>query len=314
MRSKAMQMSLAGAAAVALWCAGPLQAGEGFENLTLSLSTSARSILPLEPLPITITLANETNAVIMSHGVIAPVDGAMNVQVAGKGEAFVDFITDDWVHGFVEASSKPLRPGFVEKRSGYLYYASSTRPSTKKGRYLMPESGTYRVRLVMTDVDTKRKLESNVLTLRAETPVGADAAAYKYLKKVPDAAFLRRHGERLQSESSRALVARQEEFLQRFAKSRYAPWLQYTLGRTYLRGVGKGVGAGMALLEKAAAYPHFFLAKEALAVLTKTALKRDDLEKAKHYHKQLQQRFPKSGQVWEAAILIRRKEREKARR
>jgi hypothetical protein len=95
-----------------------------FEELTLEIATSARGILPMEPMPITITLCNNTERSIKGHTMIHPGIGLLHIYAAKGNQSFQEFHSSDWVTWAIEREGDVfLKPGFRKSVSGYLFYA-----------------------------------------------------------------------------------------------------------------------------------------------------------------------------------------------
>ena len=88
---------------------------------------------------------------------------------------------------------------------------------------------------------------------------------------------------------------KKEQFLSKFPKSRYARYIEYSLGITYITQQDEVLfRRGLELLEKAAGYKGFFLAEEAYEWLIRQRRKRGEQDKAKEYQAQMAARFPNS--------------------
>jgi tetratricopeptide (TPR) repeat protein len=144
-----------------------------------------------------------------------------------------------------------------------------------------------------------------VLAITAHSPEGEDAGAYGFLRKLTEAGrdgasygglLTGTFGKNVMGSRYKKVVEKQRELLSRFPNSRYARYVEYSLGLTYrnqedeelfLRGVG--------LLERAASYEDFFLAEKALEELYRTFRNRGEPEKARQYQKRIAEIAPDSG-------------------
>ncbi len=285
------------------------QGADGFEQLTLKIATGAKGVLPLEPLPFTITLSNATPNPVRGHTAIAPGRGFLEIYVATGKRPFERFGDTSWGAGSGEVTERQLKPGELHAVSGYLYYAHAARPSREKGRYLLPSPGIYRIKAVLKDKSGKEQIESNILAVEAKTPTGDDINAYKFLKGLQqntDKGGRLRYPAFLMYGRYQKMIEKKEEFLAAFPNSRYSRYVCYSLGNAYAYTYRRGekVKRGMLLLEKAGSYDDFFLAPVALQVLVKTCLKQKDLNKAKKHLATLKRRFAGSPSAHVAAVQV----------
>lgn len=291
------------------------QGADGFEQLTLKIATGAKGVLPLEPIPITITLSNATRNPIRAHTVIAPNAGFLEIYVATGNRPFEKFRTGDWPYALVALEERQLEPGEVHAVSGYLYYGHAANPDKEKGRYLLSSPGIYRIKAVLKDAGGKEQIESNILAVEAKTPTGDDINAYEFLKGLQNTkdkdtdgklvsyvSFLISGAQRNPTARQQKVMEKQEKFLAAFPNSRYSRYVCYSLGCSYR--LGEKVKRGMLLLEKAGSYDDFFLAPEALRLLVETCLKQKDLNKAKKHLATLKRRFPDSPSARVAAVQV----------
>jgi hypothetical protein len=274
-----------------------------FDELNLEISMRAAELLPFEPVPIAVALTNETANPINGHSIIEPGGGYLEIYVA-KGEgAFEGFRTADWAHLDSIRGTEVLRPGFQQTAEGYLCYAHGRKFAEDPGQYLLGSPGTFRIKAVLKEREGERRVESNVLTVRAVEPAGEDAAAYELietLRKKQDRGIyygnflLRSFGRNLSDEDQKQLD-KKEEFLSMFPTSRYARYVEYSLGQTYsVSDDEQKRQRGTLLLERAAGYEDFFLAEEALRVLRRRARERGDEDKAEQYQVRMAKEFPNS--------------------
>jgi len=275
-----------------------------FEQLTLEITTSAQEVLPMEPMTITITLSNNTQRPITGHALIDPGYGILKVYVAQADKPFEQFHSSDRPTLTGIRGDDLLKPGFFTTFSGYLFYAHPANlDKEKRGQYLFESPGIYRIKATFDDINGESRIESNVLTVEAKQPSGEDAAAYRFLKELQDGQdksvyygnFLLRDLGGVMNVRDQKVLARQKEFVSRFPKSRYSRYLCYSLGLTYCRQKEeKDVRKGIDLLNKAAGYDDFFLAKEALLKLIETLEEQRKSDQAWKYKKVFARRFPDS--------------------
>jgi hypothetical protein len=277
-----------------LWLSASFQSaagGEGFEGLTLRLSSVTPRLLPMQPLQISIRLSNETEQDITTHSQIAPNQGYLELRVASGDGAYERFRTADWPVASGGGPERPMRPGDFVERRGHLYFGWDRAGEKAKPRYLTPEPGTYRIKAVLRDMEN-RTIESEAMVITAEEPVGIERKAYEFIKEVTEPMCLM--DGLVGSRREQLIAAKQEEFLSKYPSSRYAVYMYLNLGITYRDAVGKGEEAGMALLEKAGACDPPYLAQQALVLLVDRALRAGKTERAVQYLGTFTERFPDS--------------------
>jgi len=286
------------------FCKGIIAQETGnFEELSLEITTTVQKVLPMEPMPITITLSNDTKTPITAYNDINPGVGCLKIYVAKADKPFEQFYSSDWPSITGIRGENVLKPGFRTSVSGYLFYAHPANlDKGQQGQYLFESPGVYRIKTTFKDMEDESKIESNVLTIEAKQPTGDDAAAYEFLKNLKEKQdkdvyygnFLLTSFGRSITAKAQKVLDKKEEFISRFPNSRYAQYVYYSLGDNYRLGVGKGVKRGIELLEKAASYEDFFLAEDSLLKLIETLSEQGETSKAWKYKKILARRFPDS--------------------
>jgi len=280
---------------------GMCQQSGSFKELTLKITTTVQEVLPMEPMPITITLSNDTETPITGHIQIDPGYGILKIYVAKADKLFEQFHSADRPTLTGIRGENVLKPGFRTSVSVYLFYAHPPNlDKDKKGQYLFESPGVYYVKAIFEDLEGEKKIESNMLTIEVKRPSGEDTAAYEFLRNLKEKQekdiyyrdfLLTTFGHSI-SPRDQKVLDKKEEFLSQFPNSRYARYVYYSLGDNYRLGVGKGVKQGIALLEKAASYEDFFLAKDVFLKLIKTLSDQGETDKAWEYKKIFARRFP----------------------
>jgi len=280
------------------------QQTRGFEDLTLEISTALEEVLPMEPMPISITLSNRTASAIRGHTQIDPGIGLTKIYAAKGDGSFAEFKSSDWPLLTAIGVEEVINPGFRKSVSGYLFYAHpDPMGKRKRGQYLFEAPGVRQIKATLVDFAGEATIESNVLTIRVKEPIGPDAPAYEFLRSIGQARtanlpygdfLLTTFGRSMTSESQRVREEK-EEFISRFPDSQYAKYVYYSLGDDYRLGVGKGVERGIDYLKKAASYERFFLAYQAMTKLIDTLAEQNRTQEAEDYKKLLASRYPNSG-------------------
>ena len=282
---------------------GVCQQTGSFQELTLKITTTVKEVLPMEPMPITITLSNDTDTPITGHIQIDPGCGILKIYVAKADKPFEQFHSSDRPAITGIRGEDVLKPGFHTSFSGYLFYAHPSKlDKGQRGQYLFESPGVYHIKATFEDLDGEKKIESDVLTIKTTQPTGEDAATYEFLKNLKEnqdkdvyyGNFLLTWVDRSITAKAQKILDKKEEFISRFPNSRYARYVYYSLGDNYRLGAGKEVKRGIDLLEKAASYEDFFLAEDSLLKLIETFSEQGETSKAWKYKKILARRFPDS--------------------
>jgi hypothetical protein len=307
------------AALVTLSLVGVAQAtteANSLQSLTLKILVDQKEILPLEPVQVTLSLANETDTAILARTIFShSVGGPLQVFIAAGDGPFQTFDPSDWpiVDYLTNPKGTTFAPGWKDTVSAVLYDTRSGDPdkTDQPWRFVLPNPGTWRVKATLKDLDGKQQIESNIVTFKAVEPVGEDAQAYAFLKGLQNRKDKDERGRHvsysgfLTSSYLPHVETLQEEFLAKFPNSRYARYLYYTLGRKYSTGQGKGgIQRGLEYLEKAGGYKDFFQAPEALGHLVKACAKQKDIEQAKRHLATLQKEYPDSPSARYAAYYV----------
>lgn len=276
-----------------------------FESLTLKVSMAQKDLLPMEPVQVALSLANETDKPVLARTYFMPyAGGPLQFSFSIGDGPFQQVDPADWPIAQIEAIDAKgitFAPGWKKTLTAVLHGAQTGNANKVEvwWRYLLPSPGTCRIKATLKVLDGKQQIESNVLTIKAIEPVGEDVGAYAFLKDLQGRTDKDARGRRvnycsfLMEWGSPEVEAKQEEFLSKFPNSCYARYLYYSLGNKYSWGKGNGgIQRGLEYLEKAAGYKDFFQAPEALGRLVAACVKQGNLKKARQYLATLQEKFP----------------------
>jgi hypothetical protein len=244
-----------------------------FDQLTLHLASPTTKVLPMEPLPITITLSNQTASTVRGLVFLHPAYGLMSFKVARNGGPFEPFAATDWGRKSGARRERSLAPGFRQEESVYLYHSQASKSEGRKAAYLFESPGIYRIQAILSDGDGEKEIESDLLDIQVEEPTGSDAEACRFLKDLPRQpdydAFL------LNDDASGEVMVKQRVFLDSFPTSRYARYVRLALGQADCRPKeGKERQEGMRLLQQVSADSNDMFSIQAstrLAELTRDA-------------------------------------------
>jgi hypothetical protein len=279
-----------------------------FMDLTLEISTDTKDIIPMEPLPITITLSNKTDKVIMAINVIDPSFGLTSIYVQNGNKPFEIFKSADWGLRSTLRIERALEPGFKESVDSYLFYAHPDNLETSnRGQYLFETSGRFHIKAIYTDSQINKSIESNILSIEVKEPKGDDANAFQYIKSIQDDTNKKvYYGNFLLWPIGKSEIdEKQNEFIRKFPNTKYSRFLYYTLGKRDILQDREKLKLGIEYLEKAASYENFLFAEDSILKLINTFTEIGETEKARKYKEILAQRFPNSseGKHWVEEVL-----------
>lgn len=277
----------------ALLFATPLLAEETqgrFEELTLTISSSPTPTLPMQALPLTVTLSNKKDYPVLGHDYLwGP---ALVLYVARDKEEFRRTDAYDEPDSLVVLQSAQIPPGHSNSCRKVLWYQWGG--EKEKWRIMFPAPGVYRVKATLSDADFKGVISSNVLIVKVDTPAGADSAAWRFLRKNlednPGSLFWHVPGNPDKRAEGVAIL---EEFTHRFSDSSYAPYAWYALGAGSF--AEPYYDDAIRAFEQCIKWKDFILRKEALRSLTSICLRHGDIRKARHYLDMLTKEYPDSG-------------------
>jgi hypothetical protein len=302
-------------------------------QLTLTLTTPVHDVLPLEPVPVVFTLANNTEAPVAISAAMVPVWDVLTIRVALKGRGSDVFRPSELSISGTNGKPFILKPGARQNARGYLYYNYFEGQMSNRVRYPLESPGVCQITGNLKDNETGARIDSNALIINARQPIGTDNDAYAFLRNLqlmplpstvasglstastqprdtdsqgaedPYREFLLYTVSGPRTEGQQKILEKQEEFIAKFPESTYARYIYYSLGRSYMADKDK-LQRGVGLLEKAAGYDDFSLAANALYVLVDYHMKQGNAEGAKKYLAILTTKFPDSEFVKEAISLV----------
>jgi hypothetical protein len=197
---------------------GQLPDSGQFSELTLEISATKPSFVPLEPIPITLKLSNRTNNIIGGHGSLH------------FSEGYVDI--------FVQTSSGQIRKfeQLAFERVSSIGGLQNIKPQARAevtqvlsmglDRYL-PSPGNYKLRAVLKNRRPGEETRSNWIDIRITEPTDLNLGAYEFLREKPsDAMFLHT----ISREGSKDAL---EDFVRRFPNTSYTDYALYLLAEYY---------------------------------------------------------------------------------
>jgi hypothetical protein len=150
-----------------------------FKDLTLTLATPKKSYLELQPIPLVITLKNETNEPLEGHGVLGFGTGYLHLYVdRGNGPEEISQLT--LLKRGVYADPREFKPGEE---------ISVTERLNLKLNEVFPRPGTYRLQARLIAIGGKETVSSKPIKVEIIAPDGLDAHALQYIREHDDPAY-----------------------------------------------------------------------------------------------------------------------------
>jgi hypothetical protein len=210
----------------------------------LSLATLKGGFLPLEPIPILVTIANPTEHPVRGHTGIDFSADHIKLYVS-KGQEESRRITSlSLTLSNTLVRSRDIEPG-----------EEVTRPQLLKMNLgeVFPEPGVYHVEAVLFDVPYEHSIRSNKLQIKILQPKGEDAKALDFIMtKENKYSFF--SGDRF---ADRNFVQVLEQFAFEFKDTPYADYADYLLSEHYsLVGDSQSALTHLAKLEKKADFVY----------------------------------------------------------
>lgn len=193
-----------------------------FSYLTLTTATPKEEYLLLEPIPITLTVSNETQRPILGHTALE--------------------FTNKFVELLVTKESGETRKAHDQSVFSILSPREPTRLIAPGERHQVdqtlllhlgedfPRAGTYKIQAVLKDVLGNEQIQSNFITIRIVEPRGRDRAALQYIAASRNASNFFTGVGFSNSEESRRVW---EDFVASFGESQYGDHAAFKLGEFY---------------------------------------------------------------------------------
>src|SRR6185295_16234651 len=150
-----------------------------FRDLTLTLATPKKSYLELQPIPLVITLKNETNEPLEGHEVLEFGTGYLQLYVdRGNGPEQISQLTV--LKKMIFADPREFKPGEE---------ISTTERLNLKLNEVFPRPGTYRLQARLVAIGGKETVSSKPIKLEIVAPDGLDAHALQFIREHDDPAY-----------------------------------------------------------------------------------------------------------------------------
>ena len=223
-----------------------------FRELTLSLTVAERTFLVLEPIPLTLRLANHTGRDAYGHPALQFSAGRVEIRIQpeGRGASRVQQLS-------VTPELVGVRPGIF--RPGEAHQVTELLEVDLDK--ILPRPGRYSIQAVLTGTDSNDVVVSNVATIVLREPTATEHLAQDFIKGSGAARYFFTG---LMDEQF-SLPLRLEEVASGFAGSVFADYANLRLGE--MNAARGNVDAARAHFARVATKSDFLLARRASAAL-----------------------------------------------
>ena len=149
-----------------------------FTDLTLEISTTKDSLVPLKPIPIIIKQSNKTNQPVFGYDYMRFGYAPLNLYIQKLGDAERKRVV----------SLTPLR-SYISQYKNIIIPAGDSREwkewlAFELNQYF-PEPGTYQLQMVLLNPGGTQSVKSNTIEIEIKEPIGVDREVYNLIKKYP---------------------------------------------------------------------------------------------------------------------------------
>ncbi len=273
----------------------PSEAGP-FTELTLRIAIADKPVLPMEAVPVMVTVSNKTNHPVRGHTMLSPGDGWLVVYLAPAGMPFGVVSVRTEAHAdYIGGVGRSLPSGFTETRQTCLWWGDTVEGQT---RAFFPRPGRYRVKTALYEQQGRKvAIESNVVIVKVVEPTGVDAQAWCYIKRQSS------EYEHFFFGGSRYQIPVLREVAERFPTSRYASYAWSAIAQNGLEIRDRK--EAFSAYEKALCWADSPLREATLSILVRLAAREGDVPTAQKYLTMLEREFPGSEHISYAKWSIR---------
>jgi len=187
-----------------------------FQDFTLVLESPKTKYVELQPIPLVITLKNDTRAPLVGHVALEFGASFMHLYIDdpdGPHEVPVSMFTLD-----VVASPRVFQPGEQIKRTTGLHFRLNK---------TFPNPGTYRLHLQLRSLDGTETVSSKPMELEIVKPDGLDAQALQYIRDHSEPAYFFTGVRAVRNPEQLQVL---EKFVALYGDSSYADDASFALG------------------------------------------------------------------------------------
>lgn len=227
----------------------------GFKDLTFAVTTPKKRYVQLQPVPLFLTLSNQTDRVLKGHSALEFFANHIRVWTRAEGAEWreIDQLSLRKVLIFVKP--RAMKPG--DK-------FTATQVLNLRIEKIFPQPGTYELKALLMSGDARQTVVSRPITVRIEAPEGADLEAYNFLHAHTEPEYFYTGSGLVWNKTAEQTLA---TFVAKFEETAYGNDARFLLGQ--LRFATRDYEAARLLFERLAKTPDFALAASAKEYLAK---------------------------------------------
>ena len=222
-----------------------------FRDLTFKIIPVKDSFLPMEPIPLNISLSNNTASTILGNSDITFNSLYIELLVTNEQGTTVkipNLETARYTREICENKPIPSGKSFTSRQ---IFYTLNT---------TFPQTGMYKIQGIFYDCNKEQQVRSELVTIRIVAPSNREQEVYEILKPLNKRGFF--FAGDLSADQD---LTKTEDIVTRFPETRYGDYAAYLLGRIY-RARGDRVRA-MQMFQRLVLRPDFPLLDEVRRLL-----------------------------------------------
>ena len=231
----------------------------GFKDLTFEVTTPKKSYLQLQPVPLTLTLSNQTDRVLKGHSALRFYANLVKVWTRAEGAEWREIDQLTLLRALIHVNARAMNPG--DK-------FTVTEVLNLQIEKTFPQPGTYDLKAVIMSADGRQTVESRPIRIRIEAPEGVDLEAYNFLHAHTNTEYFYTGFTLVRNKTAQETL---ETFVAKFEETAYGNDARFLLGQ--LRFATRDYEAARLQFERLAKTPDFALAASAKEYLAKIQIK-----------------------------------------
>lgn len=230
----------------------------GFKDLTFEVTTPKKRYVQLQPVPLVLTLSNQTDRVLKGHSALAFYTNYVKVWTRAEGAEWRKIDQLSLMRALIYVNPRDMSPG--DK-------FTNTQVLNLQLEKIFPQPGKYELKALVMSSDAQT-VESQPTTIRIEAPEGADLEAYNFLHANTNPEYFYTGFGLVRNKTAEQTL---ETFVAKFDETAYGNDARFLLGQ--LRFATRDYEAARLLFERLAKTPDFAFAAKAKEYLVKIQIR-----------------------------------------